>query len=93
MCYTYVLRSNRDQRFYTGTARDLRARMKLRLDGRVRSTVNRRPLTLVHYEACLDVSDAFRRERLLKTGKGKRFLRNRLASFLAGADTDKLERH
>ena len=93
MCYTYVLRSNRDKCFYTGTARDLRARMKLHLDGRVRSTVNRRPLTLVYYEACLDVGEAFRRERFLKTGKGKRFLRNRLASFLAGADPDKLERH
>jgi predicted GIY-YIG superfamily endonuclease len=29
MCYTYVLRSDRDKRFYTGAARDLRARMKL----------------------------------------------------------------
>jgi putative endonuclease len=67
--------------------------MTLHPDGKVRSTVNRRPLTLVYYEACLDVSDGFRRERFLKTGKGKRFLRNRLASFLAGADTDKLERH
>jgi putative endonuclease len=93
MCYAYVLRSDRDERFYTGTARDLRARMKLRVDGRVRSTVNRRSLTLVYYEACIDIGDAFRLERFLKTGKRKRFLRNRLASFLARADMDKLERH
>jgi len=93
VCYTYVLRSDRDQRFYTGTARDLRARVKLHADGSVRSTAYRRPLTLVYYEACVDPDDAYRRERFLKTGKGKRFLRNRLASFLDGLSTNKLERH
>jgi predicted GIY-YIG superfamily endonuclease len=54
MCYTYVLRSDRDKRFYTGAVRDFRARMK--------------------------------------TGKGKRFLRNRLASFLSRSGTNKLKR-
>jgi putative endonuclease len=92
VCYTYVLRSEHDQRFYTGTTRDLRARVKLHAEGKVRSTCPRRPLTLVYYEACLDTDDAFRRERFLKTGKGKRFLRNRLASFLGDGRTNKLER-
>ena len=82
MCYTYVLRSDHDQRFYTGTTRDLRTRIELYSDGKVRSTAHRRPLALVYYEACLNRDDAFRRERFLKTGKGKRFLRNRLGSYL-----------
>jgi putative endonuclease len=93
VCYTYVLKSDRDQRFYTGTTRDLRSRFKLHTDGHIRSTAHRRPVSLVYYEASLDTDDAFRRERFLKTGKGKRFLRNRLASFLASASTNKLERH
>jgi putative endonuclease len=93
MCYTYVLSSGRDERSYTGTARDLRSRMKLHADGRVRSTAHRRPLTLIYYEACVDVDDALRRERFLKTGKGKRFLRNRLATFLSRVRTSMLERH
>jgi len=92
MCYTYVLRSDRDRRFYTGAARDLRARMREHVEGRVRSTARRRPLTLIYYEACHDIDDAFRRERFLKTGKGKRFLRNRLASFLSRSDIEQLER-
>jgi putative endonuclease len=92
MCYTYVLRSDRDRRFYTGAARDLRERMKLHAEGRVHSTAHWRPLTLVYDEACQDIDDAFRRERFLKTGKGKRFLRNRLACFLSRTITDKLER-
>jgi hypothetical protein len=49
-------------------------------------------LTLVYYEAGLNVIDAFRRERFLKTGKGKRFLKKRLADFLAGLRGHKLER-
>jgi putative endonuclease len=61
--------------------------MKRHSDVRIRSTAHRRPLTLVYYEACIDVDDAFRRERFLKTGKGKRFLRNRLASFLSRTST------
>jgi putative endonuclease len=93
VCYTYVLRSDHDQKLYTGTTRDLRARFKLHTEGAVRSTAYRRPVTLIYYEACLDADDAFRRERFLKTGKGKRFLRNRLSSFLAQTSTNKLERH
>ena len=93
MCYTYVLRSDHDQRFYTGTTRDLRARLKLHVDGKVKSTAYRRPLSLVYYEACLNTDDAFRLERFLKTGKGKLFLRRRLASFLGETHTDRLERH
>ena len=93
MCYVYVLRSGADERFYTGTTRDLRARFKMHTDGTVRSTAHRRLFTLIYDEASLDVNDAFRRERFLKTGKGKRFLRRRLASFLASVSTNKLERH
>jgi predicted GIY-YIG superfamily endonuclease len=36
MCHTYVLRSDRVRRFYTGGARDLRARMTLHAEGTVR---------------------------------------------------------
>ena len=92
MCYTYVLRSERDGRFYTGATHDLRARMRLHNDGKVVATVRRRPLALIYYEACVDVNDAFRRERFLKSGKGKRFLRRRFASFLTAGGIEGLER-
>jgi putative endonuclease len=49
VCYTYVLRSDHDQRFYTGTTRDLRTRIELHSDGKVRSTAHRRPLALVYW--------------------------------------------
>src|SRR5213596_2622076 len=69
MHYTYVLRSDTDERFYIGATNDLRARVKAHEQGRVRSTAYRRPLRLVYYEACLNAYDAYRRERYLKSGR------------------------
>lgn len=37
--------------------------------------------------------DALRRERFLKTGKGERFLKNRLAAFLQALSPNTLKRH
>ncbi len=93
MTFTYVLRSDVDGEWYTGSTRDLRARLRQHAQGRVRSTASRRSLRLIYYEACVSSVDAFRRERFLKTGKGKRFLRNRLADFFNGLRDEKLERH
>ena len=93
MTFTYVLRSDLDGQWYTGSTGDLRTRLRLHTEGRVRSTAGRQPCRLIYYEACHSRVDAFRRERFLKTGKGKRFLQNRLAEFLAGLRDNKSERH
>ena len=93
MHYTYLLLSKRDKRYYTGCANNLRKRVLAHNAGRVRSTAARASLELIYYEACLHRDDALRRERFLKTGKGKRFLRNRLAAFPDGLSSNKLERH
>lgn len=93
MEYTYVLLSERDGRFYTGSTGDLRTRFRDHNAGRVHSTAYRRPLKLLYYEACLSVGDARRRERFLKTGRGKRYLNNRLKESLQVLGANKLERH
>jgi hypothetical protein len=41
----------------------------------------------------MNVNDAYRRERFLKTGKGGRYLKKRLAESLSAIRRDKLERH
>lgn len=82
MYYVYVLLSEKDSNFYTGSTSDLKSRIKQHNEGKVPSTKNRRPLQLIYYEACLSREDAFRREKYLKTGMGKRYLRNRLKSSL-----------
>src|SRR5262249_44833493 len=91
--YTYVLFSERDGQFYTGSTSDLRARLAQHRAGRVRSTASRGPLILVYYEASVDIADAQRRERFLKTGTGKRYLNKRLSTHLSLIRPNKLERH
>jgi len=50
-------------------------------------------LRLIYYEGCLSIDDARRRERYLKSGRGGRYLKQRLASWLADIRSNKLERH
>jgi putative endonuclease len=91
--YTYVLLTEADGKFYTGATSDLRKRLRLHAAGRVASTVSRRPLRPIYYEGCLSADDAYRRERYLKSGRGGRYLKARLASSLADIRANKLERH
>jgi putative endonuclease len=84
MYYTYVLRSFKDNQYYTGFTKDLKQRFEQHQKGRIDSTKNRRPLELIYYEACLDQNDATKREKYLKTYNGKMFLKKRLKSYLTG---------
>jgi len=84
MYYTCVMESAKDHQWCTGVTADLRTRMASHLKGQVRSTSHRRPLRLVYYEACISDADARRRERYLKSGKGKRYLQQRLSAWIAG---------
>ena len=84
MYYTYILQSENDKGFYTGSTKNLELRFEQHNKGLVKSTKIRRPLKLIYYEACLDQDDAIRREKYLKSYHGKMFLRNRLKSYLTG---------
>ena len=81
MFYVYVLLSEKDGNLYTGSCSDLKRRIVEHKNGRVKSTTNRRPLKLVYYEACLNEDDARGRERYLKSGMGKKYLKNRLKKY------------
>ncbi len=84
MYYTYIIQSDVDKNFYTGFTKDLKLRFEQHCNGQVESTRDRRPLKLIYYEACLKQEDALKRERYFKTYNGKRFLHNRLKSYLTG---------
>lgn len=83
MYYTYVLKSNIDKKFYTGCTKDLRKRFTDHNSKRAHSTRRRVPFELVYYEACKEESDAFTREKYLKSGMGKRYIKNRIKRFLS----------
>jgi putative endonuclease len=84
MYYTYVLRSEKDYKFYVGYTKDLKLRFEMHCKGQVESTKNRRPFDLIYYEACLSRDDATRREKYLKSYHGRMYLKNRLKSYLTG---------
>lgn len=83
MYYVYVLQSEKTERWYTGSANDLRKRLKQHNEGKSSYTKNKIPWKLIYYEACLNEEDARSREKYLKTGMGKRYLKNRLRRFLS----------
>ena len=84
--YTYILRSEKDNKFYTGYTKNLKLRFEQHQKGIVASTKNRRPLKLVYYESCLNQQDATHREKYLKTFYGKMFIKKRLKSYLTGVN-------
>lgn len=92
MTYTYVLESRKDNMWYTGYSNDLRKRFADHNKGLVYSTRKRRPLDLIYYEACLNEQDAKMREQYLKSGPGKKYLKNRLKFFFADRSLTGLSR-
>ena len=82
MQYTYVIRSKKNGYLYTGYTADLRKRFKEHNSGKHGFTKNRGSYELIYYEACHDENDAKSREKYLKSGQGKRYLKNRLKRFL-----------
>ena len=76
--YTYVLKSLKDGKLYTGWTNDLRKRIVKHSKGLVNSTKDRLPFKLVYFEACLSKEGAIKREKVLKTGFGRKYLKQRI---------------
>lgn len=81
--YVYVLFSLKDHQFYVGYTVSLQKRLSEHKKGLVFSTKSRLPILLVYYEASRFEKDARLREKYLKSGMGRRYLRNRLKLHLA----------
>ena len=80
--YVYVLRSESDSGFYIGFSTNLRARLRQHQDGESFATSHRGPWKLIYYEAYTEREDAEGREKFLKSGAGRRFLRTQLRHYL-----------
>ena len=78
MFYTYVLKSLKDDNLYIGWTDDLQHRYVMHSQGKVTATKYRLPLKLIYYEACLSKEKAIAREKQLKTGFGRAYLKRRL---------------
>jgi putative endonuclease len=82
MFYVYVLKSQMDGNLYIGYTTNLKNRLQKHQNGEVLSTSPRRPFELIFYEGYKSMEDAKRRERYLKTSKGKSSLRMMLRDSL-----------
>ena len=86
MFYVYVLRSVSDDGFYIGYSASLRKRIRQHKQSLAFATSFRGPWRLIYYEAYLNQPDALGRERYLKSGAGRRFLKAQLRNYLADGD-------
>ncbi len=73
--YVYTSLSLLDKKFYTGFTTNLKNRLQQHARGEVKSTKDRRPLKLIHYEYFVNKSDAEAREKFLKSGFGRKQMR------------------
>ena len=80
--YVYILFSLRDKKLYTGFTTNLKDRLFRHTRGEVKSTANRRPLRLIHYEHFINKEDAMAREVFLKSGFGRSNLKSALKRTL-----------
>jgi putative endonuclease len=70
MNYAYILKSDRDGRFYIGQTNNLEERLRRHNNGQVKSTKNRRPLRIIYFESYKTKNEALKRESYLKRLKG-----------------------
>ena len=81
--YVYILQSMKNKKWYTGFTNDLRRRFSEHRRNLSTYTKGRGPFKLIYYEASLHEEDARAREKYLKSGMGKRYLRNRVKHSLS----------
>ncbi|MCD6283682.1 GIY-YIG nuclease family protein [bacterium] len=80
MYFVYVLKSKKDKKFYTGITNDLQRRITQHNQGKFStpSTRYRGPFTLVYFEKVNTRTEAREREKYLKSGVGREFLKSKL---------------
>ena len=76
--YVYVLQSQIDNSWYIGYTNNLKKRIIEHNSGKTITTNKKNPYSLIYCEAALDKSDAIAREKYLKSGMGRKYLKNRL---------------
>ncbi|MDI6734144.1 MAG: GIY-YIG nuclease family protein [Patescibacteria group bacterium] len=81
MFYVYVLQSLRTKELYTGYTSNLKKRLEEHNCSRNISTKHAIPWKLIYYEACLNILDAKRREKYLKTSQGIKLMQRRLKEY------------
>ena len=81
--HVYILKSEKDNRFYIGFSDDLEKRLEKHNQGKAYWTKRHKPWKLIYYESYLSKIDALNREKQLKRfAKGFAQLKRRLQNTL-----------
>jgi putative endonuclease len=75
MWYVYVLRSIKDNHLYTGISENPERRLRDHNSGMTKSIKSRRPFKIIYIEGCKDRMAARKREKYLKSGDGRKFIK------------------
>ncbi len=79
MFFAYVLKSEKNNRNYYGCTNNLERRIEEHNNGHTKSTKFIRPLNLIYFEKFETLSQARKREKFFKSGKGRELVKNLLA--------------
>ncbi len=78
MHYIYIIQSQKDKSYYTGSTNDLKKRLKYHNEKSVKSTATKAPYKIIWYCAFVDQKKAIEFEKYLKVGSGFAFARKHL---------------
>lgn len=76
--YVYVIQSEVDERLYKGHTSMLYERIKEHNNGKTKSTKGYMPWILVYHEIVDSKQEAIAREKFLKSGMGREFLKRKI---------------
>jgi len=76
MHHVYVIKSKDHDRYYIGITSDLTRRINEHNSGKTRSTKGYKPWDLYYFEEYATRQEARQREKYLKSGEGREYIRN-----------------
>jgi putative endonuclease len=79
--FIYAVKSSFDDRIYVGFTLDLEKRIKEHNQGRTKSTKGYRPWALIYKEEAETRIEAREREKFLKSGCGKEYLKKQMLAL------------
>lgn len=86
MFYVYALKSKKHGKIYIGFSKNLKRRVKEHNLGKTKSTKYYGPWVLFYTEECSTRAIARKREKDLKAGSGREYLRSLLSAPIAHQD-------
>lgn len=83
MFYVYLLECQKDKSWYVGYSEDLKKRIRDHQSGNgCRTTSMKKDWSLIYYESYQNKADALGREKFLKGGSGRAYLKKQLRHYL-----------